>query len=228
MVILGWGIDFQMRIMRESDSDNRKPQFGFRLYNDCIKRVFDIIVSLLLLVILGVPMGIIAWKIKQDSPNEPILFKQKRVGKDDVLFTIYKFRSMSSYAPHQMATEDFENPEQFITPIGKILRKTSLDELPQLLNVLRGDMSIIGPRPLIPEEEEVLKMREELGANEVLPGITGLAQVNGRDELIGEKKAIIDATYAKKVSIWLDLFIFLKTVGDVLVHRGIHEGKRNV
>lgn len=210
-----------MRITRESG----KPKYGFRLYNDCIKRFCDIIVSLLLLIVLGIPMGIIAWWIKKDSPDEPILFKQKRIGKNDVPFTIYKFRSMSNNAPHQMATESFENPERFITPVGKILRKKSLDELPQLFNVLKGDMSIIGPRPLIPEEKEVLKMRDELGASQVLPGITGLAQVNGRDELIGEKKATIDGTYARKVSIWLDLFIFFKTVGDVLVSRGVHEGK---
>ncbi|PEH03666.1 UDP-phosphate galactose phosphotransferase [Lactobacillus sp. UMNPBX5] len=212
-----------MRITRESNNDN--PNFGFRLYNDCIKRFFDIIVSLLLLIILGIPMGIIALRIKRDSPNEPILFRQERVGKNDVPFTIYKFRSMSKDAPHEMATENFENPEQFITPVGKFLRKKSLDELPQLFNVVKGDMSIIGPRPLIPEEKEVLKMRDELGASQVLPGITGLAQVNGRDELIGEKKATIDGNYARRVSIWLDLFIFFKTVGDVLVSRGVHEGK---
>lgn len=212
-----------MRVTRESDSD--KPSFGFRFYNDCIKRFYDIVVSLLLLIVLGIPMGIIAWLIKKDSPSEPILFKQKRIGKNDIPFTIYKFRSMSKNAPHQMATENFENPEQFITPIGKFLRKKSLDELPQLLNVLKGDMSIIGPRPLIPKEKEILKMRDELGASQVLPGITGLAQVNGRDELIGEKKATIDANYARKVSIWLDLFIFLKTLWDVLLSRGVHEGK---
>lgn len=214
-----------MRIVRENESDNGKPKIGFRLYDNIFKRFFDIIVSLFLLIILGIPMGIIAWRIKQDSPNEPVLFRQKRIGRNDVPFTIYKFRSMSKDAPHEMATENFENPEQFITPVGKFLRKKSLDELPQLFNVLKGDMSIIGPRPLIPEEKEVLKMRDELGASQILPGITGLAQVNGRDELIGEKKATIDGTYARKVSIWLDLFIFFKTVGDVLVSRGVHEGK---
>ncbi len=210
--------------MRESD--NNKPQFGFRLYDNVFKRLFDIVVSLLMLIVLGIPMAIIAWLIKKDSPNEPILFRQKRIGKNDVPFTIYKFRSMSNDAPHQLATENFENPEKFITPVGKFLRKKSLDELPQLFNVLKGNMSIIGPRPLIPEEKEVLKMRDELGASQVLPGITGLAQINGRDELIGEKKATIDGTYARKVSIWLDVFIFCKTIGDVLVSRGVHEGKK--
>lgn len=218
------GIDLQMKVTREGYIS--KPKYGFRLYNDCIKRFCDIVISLLLLIVLVIPMGIIAWLIKKDSPKEPILFKQKRVGKNDVLFTIYKFRSMSNNAPHEMATENFENPERFITPVGKILRKKSLDELPQLFNVLKGDMSIIGPRPLIPEEKEVLKMRDELGANQVLPGITGLAQINGRDELIGEKKATIDGTYARKVSIGLDLFVFFKTIVDVLASRGVHEGKK--
>lgn len=212
----------QMQIM---DEDDYKENRTFRWYRDFFKRLFDFGFSLIAIIILAIPMLIIATLIKIDSPEEPILFRQKRIGKNDVPFIIYKFRSMSKDAPHEMSTETFENPEQFVTPVGEFLRKKSLDELPQLFNVLKGNMSIIGPRPLIPEEKEVLKMRDELGASQVLPGITGLAQVNGRDELIGKKKATIDGTYARKVSIWLDLFIFFKTVGDVIVSRGVHEGK---
>lgn len=152
-------------------------------------------------------------------------FKQVWIGKHDQPFTILKFRTMSQNAPHQMATEKFENPEAFITPIGSKLRKMSLDELPQLFNVLKGDMSLIGPRPLIPKEKQVLQWRDKCGAENVLPGITGLAQVHGRDELTGKKKAMFDGKYANNVSAWLDLKTFFKTIVDVICGRGIHEGK---
>lgn len=138
-------------------------------------------------------------------------FKQVRVGKNNVPFTIYKFRTMVETAPHQLSTEKFVHPERFTTSLGRVLRRTSLDELPQLFNVLKGEMSIIGPRPLIPNEVTVLKMRTELGANKVLPGITGLAQVNGRDNLIGAKKAQIDASYAHHVNFFLDSVILIRT-----------------
>lgn len=168
---------------------------------------------------------IIALLIKLNSPREPILFKQVRVGKNDVPFTIFKFRSMSKDAPHQMATKDFENPEEYITSIGKILRKSSFDELPQLLNVLKGDMSVIGPRPLIPKETDILAMRDKYGASRILPGITGLAQVHGRDEVTDENKALYDGKYALNISMLLDISIFCKTVFDVVKIRGVHEGK---
>lgn len=195
------------------------------IYRDYVKRGLDMCIAAVSIVILAIPMLVIAILIKRDSPKEPILFRQKRIGKNNVPFTIYKFRSMRAEAPHQMATENFTNANAYITGIGKVLRKASLDELPQLFNVLKGDMAIIGPRPLIPSERKVLTMRAELGANRVLPGITGLAQVNGRDELIGEKKAIIDSTYANKVSFALDVLIFFKTIADVVRSRGVHDGK---
>lgn len=125
-----------------------------------------------------------------------------------------------------MATENFENPEDYITSIGKIIRKTSLDELPQLFNVLKGDMSIIGPRPLIPIEKKVLALRNQTGASRILPGITGLAQVHGRDEVSDENKAAYDGKYALNISMLLDISIFVKTIFDVLCSRGIHEGKK--
>lgn len=208
------------------DQGNRDLS-SFRLYRDFFKRIFDLLFSILAIIILSIPMTVIAILIKKDSPRESVLFKQVRVGKNDVPFTIYKFRTMVEAAPHQLPTEKFAHPEEYVTTLGKILRRTSLDELPQLFNVIKGDMSIIGPRPLILNESTVLKMRDELGANQVLPGITGFAQVNGRDNLIGIKKAQIDASYAHHVNIFLDIFILMRTVIDVISGRGISGGNDN-
>ena len=216
----------RLQVMREKDNEAESEQ-SFKWYRDFFKRFFDIIFSLIAIVVFAIPMLIIALIIKIDSPKESIFFKQVRVGKNDVPFTILKFRSMSNDAPHQVATENFENPEQYITKVGKVLRKTSLDELPQLFNVLKGDMSIIGPRPLIPQETDVLAMRDEYGASLILPGITGLAQVHGRDEVTDESKAAYDGKYALNVSMLLDLSIFCKTVFDVVRSRGVHEGKKD-
>ena len=132
---------------------------------------------------------------------------------------------MNDEAPHQMATENFEHPEMYITHVGKIIRNISLDELPQLFNVLKGEMSIVGPRPLIPKEKQVLKLRDDYGANKILPGITGLAQAHGRDEITDENKAAYDNKYALNVSLLLDMSIVLKTVSDVVRSRGVHDGK---
>ena len=199
---------------------------NFSWYRDVCKRFFDFLFSLIGIVVLAVPMLIVAIVIKVDSPKEQILFRQKRVGKNNHEFTIYKFRSMRQDAPHEMATKDFENPETYITPVGRFLRKASLDELPQLFNVFKGDMSIVGPRPLIPKEKKVLKLRNEYGANKVLPGITGLAQVHGRDEITDENKASYDGKYALNMSLLLDITIIFKTIFDVMQSRGIHEGKQ--
>ena len=217
----------QMQVSSEKDNDNENEvEQSFRWYRDFFKRGFDIFLSLIALIIFAIPMLIIALWIKVDSPHEKVLFKQERIGIDNVPFTILKFRSMREDAPHQMATENFENPEMYITSVGKILRKTSMDELPQLLNVLKGDMSIVGPRPLIPKEKYVLKLRDEYGANKILPGITGLAQVHGRDQVTDENKASYDGKYALNVSLLLDASIILKTVSDVVRSRGVREGKK--
>lgn len=217
----------QMQVSSEKDNDNENEvEQSFKWYRDFFKRGFDIFFSLIAIIILAIPMMIIALWIKIDSPHEKVLFKQERIGINNVPFTILKFRSMRDDAPHQMATENFENPEMYITRVGKILRKTSLDELPQLLNVLKGDMSIVGPRPLIPKEKYVLKLRDECGANKILPGITGLAQVHGRDQVTDENKASYDGKYALNVSLLLDASIILKTVSDVVRSRGVREGKR--
>ena len=217
----------QMQVSSEKDNDNENEvEQSFKWYRDFFKRGFDIFFSLIAIIILAIPMMIIALWIKIDSPHEKVLFKQERIGINNVPFTILKFRSMRDDAPHQMATENFENPEMYITRVGKILRKTSLDELPQLLNVLKGDMSIVGPRPLIPKEKYVLKLRDECGANKILPGITGLAQVHGRDQVTDENKASYDGKYALNVSLLLAASIILKTVSDVVRSRGVREGKR--
>lgn len=216
----------KMQVSSEKDNDDENEvEQSFKWYRDFFKRGFDIFFSLVAIIILAIPMMIIALWIKIDSPHEKVLFKQERIGINNVPFTILKFRSMRDDAPHQMATENFENPEVYITRVGKILRKTSLDELPQLLNVLKGDMSIVGPRPLIPKEKYVLKLRDEYGANKILPGITGLAQVHGRDQVTDENKASYDGKYALNVSLLLDASIIMKTVSDVVRSRGVREGK---
>lgn len=218
----------QMQVSSEKDNDNENEvEQSFKWYRDFFKRGFDIFFSLVAIIILAIPMMIIALWIKIDSPREKVLFKQERIGINNVPFTILKFRSMRDDAPHQMATENFENPEMYITRVGKILRKASLDELPQLLNVLKGDMSIVGPRPLIPKEKYVLKLRDEYGANKILPGITGLAQVHGRDQVTDENKASYDGKYALNVSLLLDASIIMKTVSDVVRSRGVREGKKD-
>ena len=214
----------RLQVMREKNNV-AESEHSFKWYRDFFKRFFDIIFSLIAIVVFAFPMLIIAVIIKVDSPKESIFFKQVRVGKNDVPFTILKFRSMRNDAPHQVATENFENPEQYITKVGKVLRKTSLDELPQLFNVLKGDMSVIGPRPLIPQEKDVLAMRDKYGASRIFPGITGLAQVHGRDEVTDENKAAYDGKYALNISLFLDLSIFLKTIIDVIQSKGIVDGK---
>lgn len=195
---------------------------SFYLYKNVIKRILDISVSLVALIVLLIPFVIISLLIKLDSKG-PVFFKQVRMGKNDIPFDILKFRSMYETAPHQISTSQLSNSSQHVTTIGKFLRKTSLDELPQLLNVIKGDMSIVGPRPLILSEKNVLDLRTRNGASRVLPGITGLAQVNGRDELPDDEKAKFDSYYAANISISLDFKIIMKTFVDVLDERGIKE-----
>lgn len=206
-------------------ANSKGEQIRFRWYRDFLKKGIDILISFTAIVALGIPMVIIAICVKMDDPHAKVLFRQQRVGKNNRIFTIYKFRTMTDSAPHQMATGDFDNSQDYITKIGKVLRKSSLDELPQLFNVLKGDMSLIGPRPLIPNEKKVLNLRDRLGATTVLPGITGLAQVHGRDELNDENKAKYDSKYAHNISLKLDFGIFLKTIFDVIQSKGVHDGK---
>ena len=193
--------------------DRRRP------YLFC-KRAFDIVFSFLLLFFLALPMLIIGFVIALTSKGGAI-FKQKRVGRGGKIFICYKFRTMYSYAPSNRPTCDFADADKYVTRVGCFLRRTSLDELPQLFNVLKGDMSLIGPRPLISEEITVHKMRMESGAYDIRPGITGLAQISGRDMLCDREKAELDARYANSISFTSDLRIFLKTLRCAASKEGI-------
>lgn len=187
-----------------------------------MKRIFDFTVSLLMLIILSPVFLLISVLILFDA-GTPVIFKQYRVGKDNKLFYVYKFRTMKKNT-RNTSTDDLKEAESCITRSGRILRKSSLDELPQLFNVLIGNMSFVGPRPLIPEEKEIRKLRAEYGVFSVKPGMTGLAQVNGRDMLSIEEKALFDKEYVEKQSFWFDIKIMLKTVSVVLKRENIAEG----
>ena len=194
---------------------NKKKRYFYRF----VKRTFDIVASLGGLIVLSPFMLIIAIAIKCDSKGGAI-FKQKRMGRNGKSFYCYKFRTMRTDAPHDCATSRLENPEQYQTRVGRFLRKTSLDELPQLVCVLRGDMSVIGYRPLILSEEKCNEMRRRLGVFTARPGISGYAQVHGRDDVYYKNKAILDAEYVKKATLWLDLKLIFQTVGVVLRRKG--------
>ncbi|MBQ7838015.1 MAG: sugar transferase [Clostridia bacterium] len=187
-----------------------------------MKRFFDFTVSLLLIIILS-PLFVLIGLIVLIDDGGPIVFKQYRVKKDNKLFYIYKFRTMKNDT-RNTATSDLTEAEFQITKSGRFLRKTSLDELPQLFNVLIGDMSFVGPRPLIPEEKEIRNLRRDYGVFSVRPGITGWAQVNGRDMLTDEEKALFDKEYVEKQSILFDIKIMIKTVAVVLKRENISEG----
>ena len=194
---------------------NKKRRCFFRF----VKRTFDMFSALIGLILLLPVFLIIAIAIKIDSRG-PVFFKQKRVGRHGKLFNCYKFRSMSTEAPKNRATSLLGNPEQYVTRVGRFLRKFSLDELPQLFCCLVGTMSLIGPRPLIPEEKGCNSMRERLGVFAMRPGISGYAQVNGRDDVYYKNKAIMDAIYVKNASISLDIKLIFKTVAIVVTRRG--------
>ena len=187
-----------------------------------MKRLFDFTVSLMLIIMLLPVFLIISIIIAIDAGN-PVIYKQYRVGKDNKLFYIYKFRTMKNNT-RLAATKDLTEADSVITKSGRILRKTSLDELPQLFNVLKGDMSFVGPRPLIPEEKEIRTLRKKYNIYSVRPGITGWAQVNGRDMLSDEEKALFDKEYIDKQSLAFDIKIMIKTVMVVLKRENIAEG----
>ena len=187
-----------------------------------MKRAFDFTVSLLLIIILF-PLFLLISLIVLIDAGTPVIFRQYRVGKDNKLFYIYKFRTMRK-GVRNVATAELTDSEKYITKSGRFLRKTSLDELPQLVNVLLGDMSFVGPRPLIPEEKEIRALRKEYNVYSVRPGITGWAQINGRDNLTDEEKALFDKEYIDKQSISFDIKILIKTVSVVLKRENISEG----
>ena len=197
------------------------------MYQKYIKNILDFLFALILLILLSPLFLIIAIISKIEEPDGTVYFKQERAGVYNKPFLCFKFRSMKMSAPKNASTWELENPEQFITHLGKFLRKTSLDELPQLINILRGEMSFIGPRPVILKEHELLDLREKNGAYIAKPGITGLSQISGRDNLSPKIKAETDGIYAKDITFINDLKIFLKTIPKVLSSDGVTEGKQN-
>ena len=193
------------------------------MYKNLVKRLIDLVLSVIGIILLIIPMGIIALIIKITDPG-PVLFSQKRVGVNKTHFNLYKFRSMKMSTPKDCPTHLLENPEQYITSIGKILRKSSLDELPQLFNILKGEMSVIGPRPCLWNQYDLIEERDKYGANDVRPGLTGWAQINGRDELEIDVKAKLDGEYVEKMSFAFDCKCFFGTFASVLKSDGVVEG----
>lgn len=188
-----------------------------------IKRALDFFMSLCACILLSPVFLILCIAIKLDSRG-PILFKQKRVGLHKQYFSIYKFRTMRIDTPKDMPTHMLTNPEQYITRVGRFLRKSSLDELPQIFNILKGDMSLVGPRPALWNQEDLIAERDIYGANDVVPGLTGWAQINGRDELEIPVKARLDGEYVAKMSFGFDVKCFLGTFSSVLKADGVVEG----
>ena len=193
------------------------------MYNKFFKRLIDLILSTMGIIVLAIPMLIIAIIIKITDPG-PVFFKQKRVGIHKSNFNLYKFRSMKMSTPKDCPTHLLENPDQYITRIGKVLRKTSLDELPQLFNIWTGKMSVIGPRPALWNQFDLIEERDKYGANDIKPGLTGWAQINGRDELEIPVKAKLDGEYVEKMSLWFDIKCFFGTIKSVLKSDGVVEG----
>ena len=203
------------------------------MYKHFIKRLLDLLLSTLGISLLALPMLVLAIAIKIDDPG-PVLFKQKRVGQkkngEITYFQIWKFRSMKMSTPHDTPTHLLENPEQYITRVGRFIRKASLDELPQIYQVFTGKLSAIGPRPALWSQDDLVAEREKYGANDVKPGITGWAQINGRDELEIEAKAKLDGEYAAALNagkfkgFCMDVRCFFGTIVSVLKHDGVVEG----
>ena len=191
--------------------------------DEVLKRIFDFLMSLIAIIILSPVILIVALAVKFTSPG-PILFKQRRIGKDNVEFKIYKFRTMRIDTPN-VPTHLLENPEQWITPVGKFLRKTSLDELPQLFNILKGEMSIVGPRPALYNQIDLRDMRTAVGIHKLIPGLTGWAQINGRDEIPLSLKVSLDKEYLDRKSFLFDIKIILMTMLSVIKSEGVQEGK---
>ncbi|MCQ6659445.1 sugar transferase [Leuconostoc citreum] len=194
-------------------------------YRKVVKRLLDLLLAIPMLIILLIPLIIVGIIIKLTSEG-PVLFIQERYGRNSKPFALYKFRSMTNKAPVK-ANSEFEDITSYVTTFGMFIRKTSVDELPQLWNIIKGDMSFIGPRPLAETDKEVLLLRKQNGADQVLPGISGLAQVNGRNNLSDEDKAAYDAKYARAVSVTLDFSIIIATIFIVMKRKDIFKDNQN-
>ena len=209
--------------LEETCSSGNLTEHNPSLYERVLKRPFDVALSFLALIVLAPVLGIISIAIYLDDPG-PILFTQKRLGKNKQYFALHKFRTMKVSTPHDVPTHMLENPESYITRVGKWLRKMSLDELPQIWDIFIGNMSIVGPRPALWNQDVLAAERDLYGANDVMPGLTGWAQVNGRDELEIKDKAKLDGEYVSKISLGMDVLCILMTITNVLKHRGVMEG----
>ena len=196
---------------------------GNKVYKDGLKRGIDFLLSLAGIIVLSPIFLILCLAIKIDSKG-PVIFKQKRVGKNKTHFYIYKFRTMKVDTPKETPTHLLSNPDFFITRVGKFLRKTSLDELPQLFNILKGDMAVIGPRPALWNQYDLIEERDKYHANDIRPGLTGLAQISGRDELKIDYKARLDGQYTANITPWMDLKCFFGTIISVFKSEGVVEG----
>ncbi|WP_276528432.1 MULTISPECIES: sugar transferase [Enterococcus] len=193
------------------------------MYKDGLKRGIDFLLSLAGIIVLSPILLILCIAIKIDSKG-PVIFKQKRVGKNKTHFYIYKFRTMKVDTPQETPTHLLSNPDFFITRVGKFLRKTSLDELPQLFNILKGDMAVIGPRPALWNQYDLIEKRDKYHANDIRPGLTGLAQISGRDELEIDYKARLDGQYTANITPMMDLKCFFGTIISVFKSEGVVEG----
>ena len=193
------------------------------MYQKYGKRLLDVLLSGCAIVVLSPVYLLVSLAIKLDDPG-PVFFRQKRVGIHKTYFDILKFRTMKMETPHDMPTHLLENPDQYITRVGRFLRKTSLDELPQIAQIFTGKMSIIGPRPALWNQYDLIAQRDKYGANDVRPGLSGWAQINGRDELPIEVKARYDGEYVERMSFLFDCKCFFGTIGKVLKHEGVVEG----
>ncbi|WP_280945076.1 sugar transferase [Enterococcus faecalis] len=193
------------------------------MYKDGLKRGIDLLLSLAGIIVLSPILLILCLAIRIDSKG-PVIFKQKRVGKNKTHFYIYKFRTMKVDTPKETPTHLLSNPDFFITRVGKFLRKTSLDELPQLFNILKGDMAVIGPRPALWNQYDLIEERDKYHANDIRPGLTGLAQISGRDELEIEYKARLDGQYTSNITPLMDLKCFFGTIISVFKSDGVVEG----
>ncbi|MEH6908006.1 sugar transferase [Neobacillus drentensis] len=194
------------------------------IYKTDMKRWLDLVLSIIGLLLFLPIILIIMILIKLDSQG-PVYFKQRRIGKNKKEFYILKFRTMRIDTPHDIPTNLLLNPDKYITRVGRFLRKSSLDEFPQIINILKGEMSIVGPRPALWNQYDLLEERDKYGANEVTPGLTGWAQINGRDELPIDVKAKLDGEYVKNISFAFDFKVFFFTIAKVLTSNGVKEGR---
>lgn len=196
------------------------------IYKRFVKKTIDFLLSFIGIVVLSPVFLLLILLIKLDSKG-PVLFKQRRIGKDKTEFYILKFRTMKIDTPKDTPTHLLKDPESYITRVGKFLRKTSLDELPQIINICKGEMSIIGPRPCLWNQYDLIAARDKYGANDIYPGLTGWAQINGRDELPIQIKAKLDGEYVERIGFAFDVKVFFKTVFSVLRSEGVKEGSQS-